>query len=97
VSASHTPDSISISFQDTGPGIDPHTLASIFDPFVTTKAKGTGLGLAISRMIIDQHGGKLLATSDTHFGGARFEITLPTKIAEPSVPGTAMAQSARRE
>jgi signal transduction histidine kinase len=97
VSASHTPDSISISLQDTGPGIDPHTLASIFDPFVTTKPKGTGLGLAICRMIIDQHGGKLSATSDTHFGGARFEITLPTKIAEPFVPGTAMAQSARRE
>ena len=42
VTARHDSDSISISLQDTGPGIDPDKLASIFDPFVTTKAKGTG-------------------------------------------------------
>ena len=59
-------------------------LGSIFDPFVTTKAKGTGLGLAICKMIIEQHGGKLSASSDTHYGGARFEITLPVKIDEAS-------------
>ena len=80
----HDSHSISISLQDTGPGIDPTKLASIFDPFVTTKAKGTGLGLSICKMIIEQHGGKLSASSDTQYGGARFEVTLPTEIAEPS-------------
>jgi C4-dicarboxylate-specific signal transduction histidine kinase len=70
---------ISISLQDTGPGIEPEKLASIFDPFVTTKAKGTGLGLAICKMIVDQHRGKLLAATGEN-GGARFEITLPTGI-----------------
>jgi signal transduction histidine kinase len=35
-------------------------------------------------MIIEQHGGKLSASSDTHYGGARFEITLPVKIDEAS-------------
>jgi signal transduction histidine kinase len=97
VSARHDSDSISISLQDTGPGIAPNKLASIFDPFVTTKAKGTGFGLAICKMIIERHGGKLSAASDTYYGGARFEITLPTKIAEPSVPGTATEQRPRRE
>ena len=48
-------------------------------------------------MIIEQHGGKLSAASDTHYGGARFEITLPVKIAEPSVPETAVEQGSRRE
>ena len=81
VTARHDPDSISISLQDTGPGIDPHKLASIFDAFVTTKAKGTGLGLAICKMIVDQHGGKLSVQSDTHYGGARFEVTLPANVA----------------
>ena len=76
-------DPISISLQDTGPGIDPSKLASIFDAFVSTKAKGTGLGLAICKMIIEQHGGKLSAASDTHYGGARFDITLPTNPAAP--------------
>jgi len=86
VTARHDPHSISISLRDTGPGIDPNKLTSIFDPFVTTKAKGTGLGLSICKMIIEQHGGKLSASSDTQYGGARFEVTLPTEIAEPSAP-----------
>ncbi|HEY7797219.1 MAG TPA: MASE4 domain-containing protein [Hyphomonadaceae bacterium] len=66
---------VSISIEDTGAGIDPAYLMSIFDPFVTTKAKGTGLGLAICKMIVDQHGGRLTASSGK--SGARFEITLP--------------------
>ena len=41
-------------------------------------------------MIIEQHGGKLSASSDTHYGGARFEITIPTNIGEPSMPKTAV-------
>lgn len=70
---------ISFALRDTGPGIEPQSLASIFDPFVTTKAKGTGLGLAICKMIIDQHGGSMSATSDA--SGARFEVLLPTGTA----------------
>ena len=78
-------DSIAISLQDTGTGIESKKLPSIFDPFVTTKAKGMGLGLAICKMIVDQHGGNLSAASDGNVG-ARFEIRLPTKIAERTVP-----------
>ncbi|MET0537319.1 MAG: ATP-binding protein [Xanthobacteraceae bacterium] len=82
VTSRHGANAVSISVQDSGSGIAPDKLTSIFDAFITTKAQGTGLGLAICKMIIDQHGGKLSASSDTQYGGARFEITLPTKIAE---------------
>jgi signal transduction histidine kinase len=82
------PGAVSISLQDTGPGIETENLASIFDPFVTTKAKGTGLGLAICKMIVDQHGGTLSATSPKT-GGARFEITLPAGTAAPATQTTA--------
>ena len=61
-------DSVLISLQDTGPGIDPQKLPRIFDSFVTTKAKGTGLGLGICKMIVDRHGGKLSAASDASCG-----------------------------
>ena len=69
-------DGIVIKVTDTGPGIDPTTLDTIFDPFVTTKRQGIGLGLAICRMIVERHGGQLLASSGNE-GGAQFDIILP--------------------
>ena len=70
VTARSGSNSIAISLEDTGPGIDPQKLASIFEPFVTTKEKGRGLGLAICKMIVEQHGGKLSAGSGADGGGA---------------------------
>jgi len=65
-----------VSVIDTGPGIDPEKLDRIFEAFVTTKPRGMGLGLAICRMIIERHGGQLLASSGGN-GGALFQIILP--------------------
>jgi signal transduction histidine kinase len=73
-------DAIGISIQDSGRGIDAGMIDSIFDAFVTTKAKGKGLGLAISRMIIERHGGQLTATSAGSGNGAVFAIVLPVKV-----------------
>ena len=70
---------VTISVQDTGPGIEQQSTTTIFDAFVTTKDKGTGLGLAVSRMIVELHGGRILAHSDAR-SGARFQIVLPTKM-----------------
>lgn len=67
---------ILIEVEDSGPGIDPQRLESIFDPFVTTKPHGTGLGLAISRTIVERHGGKISAVSDGR-SRAMFQISLP--------------------
>jgi PAS domain S-box-containing protein len=73
----HGPDSIMVAVEDSGPGIDPKRLNSIFDAFVTTKTHGMGLGLAICRMIVQRHEGELFASSDGK-NGARFEFVLPT-------------------
>jgi signal transduction histidine kinase len=75
-SASRNQDDAVISVMDTGPGIDPEKRDSIFDAFVTTKPRGMGLGLAISRMIIERHGGQLVASSGQD-GGALFQMILP--------------------
>jgi signal transduction histidine kinase len=68
---------IVVEVEDSGPGIDPKHLDSMFDAFVTTKPQGTGLGLAICRMIIERLGGQLSAASDGK-SGARFQIMIPT-------------------
>ncbi len=56
-------DAITVSVEDTEPGIDVQRLEGIFDAFFTTKPRGMGLGLAICRMIIDRHGGQLTCIS----------------------------------
>jgi len=61
--------------QDSGPGIPPHVLDRIFNPFFTTKDHGTGLGLAIVHRIVEAHEGSIVVTNPPT-GGARFEIRI---------------------
>ncbi len=77
-SRSEARDQLVVSVSDTGVGL-PAEIDRIFDAFFTTKAHGTGMGLAISRTIIESHGGRLWATSNT-VRGATFHFTLPTTI-----------------
>jgi signal transduction histidine kinase len=70
------PAAIVIEVEDSGPGISPEQLDSIFGAFFTTKTQGMGLGLAICRMIIEHHGGQLTAASDGRTG-ALFQFVLP--------------------
>lgn len=68
---------VRILIADTGTGIPPEMLRSIFEPFVTTKGeKGTGLGLWIVKGIIHNHGGKLYVRSKPGKGTV-FKIDLP--------------------
>lgn len=63
-------------FQDTGPGIPPSNLESIFEPFFSTKEKGTGLGLSIAYAAIKAYSGNLTVQSEQGKGAA-FVIRLP--------------------
>ena len=73
----NTGDSVWASFQDDGPGIPTDTLASIFDPFYTTKrpGRGTGLGLSICKSVMKEHNGAIEASNGPG-GGAVFTVTL---------------------
>ena len=69
---------VTLEFEDTGPGIQPHHLDRIWDPFFTTKpiGQGTGLGLSITRQTVARYGGSIRVES--HPGeGARFIVELP--------------------
>jgi len=72
--------SIVVAVEDSGLGIDPKQLESIFNAFVTTKPNGMGLGLAICRMIIERHEGELSA-APAHPRGSVFRVVLPATIA----------------
>ncbi len=50
---------VAISIQDTGSGIQPEDLGSVFEPYHTTKEEGTGLGLMIVQRILQDHGGQI--------------------------------------
>jgi signal transduction histidine kinase len=78
-----TPPFIQVSITDEGPGISPENLRRIFDPFFTTKevGKGTGLGLSISYTIIQEHEGRIYATSEQE-KGTTFFVELPVKVEE---------------
>ena len=68
-----------ISVRDTGIGIPPGKADKIFDAFFTTKPQGTGMGLAISRSIIESHGGRVWATSNSG-RGATLHFGLPYTV-----------------
>lgn len=70
--------SVWVSFHDDGPGIPKENLASIFDPFYTTKrpGRGTGLGLSICKSVMKEHNGSVEAANAPD-GGAVFTVTLP--------------------
>jgi PAS domain S-box-containing protein len=70
-----------ISVSDTGTGLPPDQADQIFNAFFSTKAQGTGMGLSISRSIIESHGGRLWATSNSG-RGATFNFTLPSAEAQ---------------
>lgn len=74
--AEATAEGVSIWIHDTGPGIAPAHLASVFDGFFTTKDSGVGIGLAICQSIITEHGGRISAANHAD-GGALFRIVLP--------------------
>ncbi|MGC2273724.1 MAG: PAS domain S-box protein, partial [Candidatus Sulfotelmatobacter sp.] len=58
-------ESVWATFHDDGPGIPAEILASIFDPFYTTRrpGRGTGLGLSICKAVMKEHSGSIEAAN----------------------------------
>jgi signal transduction histidine kinase len=75
---------ILVEVADTGPGIPDDLLATIFDPFVTTKPHGTGLGLAICRGIADAHHARLVARNNVGRPGCTFTVEFPVPSGRPT-------------
>ncbi len=74
---------IRIVVTDSGEGMDPATLACVFDEFYTTKpaGKGNGIGLALCKQIVEAAGGTIRIES-TLGTGTRVEVELPLRAPE---------------
>lgn len=69
---------LQITVSDTGTGIGPSFIDSIFDPYFTTRGigKGSGLGLAVVHGIVESNGGMITVSSELG-KGSLFTIYLP--------------------
>ena len=81
-----------VSVSDTGIGIPPDKLRSIFDEYVqaesgtTREYGGTGLGLSICKQIVERMGGRIAVESKPGAGSTfRFELSLPTTYMQAPV------------
>lgn len=81
---------LELSVQDTGIGIAPHQLQSLFHRFTqadastTRKFGGTGLGLAISKQLIELMGGTVRVSSVVNQGSTfSFSLRLPLSASAP--------------
>ncbi len=76
VAARSTSEGVMLTVTDNGPGIPDEVAATMFRPFVTSKAGGTGLGLAIVAKLVAQHGGSVQVQSRPE-GGAIASCLIP--------------------
>jgi signal transduction histidine kinase len=90
LSAERTPEGrLRVTVADTGMGIEPNSLAMIFEPFFTRydvsrhssgtfeyDKRGLGLGLSVAKAFVDMHGGRLSVESELGHG-TTFTMELP--------------------
>ncbi len=89
---------IRLLITDTGPGLAPEVMRSLFRPFVSTKGGShAGIGLAAGRASLEHFGGRLEARNAPG-GGAVFELTLSAAVADAvSVPAKTPPEPAGTE
>jgi signal transduction histidine kinase len=79
--AGDPPGEVTFAVRDSGIGIAPERLRSIWEPYVTDKTGGTGLGLAIVKQTVLAHGGRVEAES-IRGSGTMIRLIFPVRTPE---------------
>jgi signal transduction histidine kinase len=78
VTVHKSPEWAHIDIKDTGKGIPPNQLKTIFQPGFTTKKRGWGLGLSlVKRIVKEYHKGKVFVLESQEGVGTTFRISIP--------------------
>jgi PAS domain S-box-containing protein len=86
-----------IAVSDSGIGIPPDAIGSVFEMFTQVRGSldraqgGLGIGLSLVRRLVELHGGRVSASSGGRGEGSTFTVRLPLR------PGTAHAHVPPRE
>ena len=85
----HKANDVEISIRDTGIGLAPAELETVFDlyargaqPPARPATGGLGVGLHLTEFVVAAHGGSVRATSEGLGRGSTFEIRLPCRAAD---------------
>lgn len=102
----NSPHHLEVTVADTGRGIEPKRLETVFDRFYQEEGAlrrstgGTGLGLAICRQIVQGWGGQIWAESQGKDHGSKFHFTVPIyvdQISSQSPPKTISSSRQSRQ
>jgi len=92
---------VTFRVKDNGIGLEPDSLAKIFDLFAQTPVPGEaptglGIGLSLARQFAEMHGGTLQAASEGLGRGSEFVLALPVVLEgeQPEAPAQAEAAAA---
>jgi two-component system CheB/CheR fusion protein len=89
---------LELAVHDTGMGMDPSRIESMFEMFTQGEAgadstQGLGIGLALVKSLVDLHGGQVSAHSDGPGKGSEFHVVLPGAVAVAALPAAMPARA----
>ena len=73
-----TPEWAHVDIKDSGKGMTPKQIRTIFKPGYTTKKRGWGLGLTLVKRIVEEyHKGKVFVVESQPGAGTTFRVSIP--------------------